>query len=168
MPIRILRAIQDKGANMIPDREYSYHEAQIPARAAQPGAGLDRQAPDIPQLVSALYSQAPVPLRTKVLECLLGPVGPLALVSIAAGAFSPLLQRLARGGIFISFEDVARFSAAHVLELARYVEQASPEVLLRLGAMIASNPVGIATVSGSALLLALGSARGRSVTSPGE
>ena len=153
---------------MIHEREYSYHEPQVPAPAAQPAGGCDRPLQDIPELVSALYSQAPVPLRTKLLECLLGPVGPLALVSIAAGAFSPLLQRLARGGIFISFEDAARFSAAHVLELARYVEQASPEVLLRLGAMIASNPVGIATVSGSALLLALGSSRGRALTSPGE
>jgi hypothetical protein len=53
-------------------------------------------------------------------------------------------------------EDVARVSAEHVLELARYVEQCSPHSLLRIGALIASTPIGVASVSGSALVVALG------------
>jgi len=121
--------------------------------------------PDIPELVSEIYGAAPAPLRTKLLEVLLRPVGPLALVAIGAGAFAHLLQRLTREAVpAISLEDAARISAAQVLELARYVEQASPEILLRIGTLIASNPVGLATVSSSALLLLLNAGRASGVT----
>lgn len=110
----------------------------------------------IPELVSELYSKSPAPLRTQLLECLLRPVGPLALVAIAAGAFSHLLHRLTRDAAPISLEDVARITSEHVLELARYVEQCNPHELMRVGSLLASSPIGVATVSGSALLLALG------------
>ena len=111
----------------------------------------------IPELVSQVYQQAPMPLRPRLLECLLRPVGPLALVAIAAGAFRRFLYRLRRNAMPISIEDAARITADHVLELARYVEQSSPDVLLKFAALIAAHPLGIATVSGSALLTALGS-----------
>lgn len=109
----------------------------------------------IAELVSELYNDAPAPLRTKLVECLLRPVGPLAIVTIAAGAFSHLLYRLRLHGVPVSLDDVARISSEHVLELARYVEQCSPHALLRIGSLIASSPIGIASVSGSALLVAL-------------
>jgi len=110
----------------------------------------------IPELVSEVYSKSPAPLRTKLLECLLRPVGPLALLTIATGAFSHLMHRLTRDAAPISLDEVARISSEHVLELARYVEQSSPHELLRIGSLIASSPMGVATMSGSALLLALG------------
>ena len=109
-----------------------------------------------PELVSEIYGKSPAPLRTKLLECLLRPVGPLALVTIATGAFSHLLHRLTREASPISLDEAARITSEHVLELARYVEQCSPHELVRIGSLIAANPMGIATMSGSALLLALG------------
>jgi len=109
----------------------------------------------IPKLVSEVYDQAPARVRAKLLECLLRPVGPLALVTIAAGAFGRFLYRLQRDAVPISLDDVARVTSDHVLELARYVEQSSPGVLLQVGTLIAARPLGWATVSGSALLLAL-------------
>src|SRR6266446_5318788 len=98
-----------------------------------------KSAYDIPELVCAVYETAPVPLRTKLLECLLRPVGPLALVAIAAGAFGHLLYRLRRDAMPISLDDLARITPGHVLELTRYVEQCSPHVLLRIGSLIAAS-----------------------------
>jgi hypothetical protein len=117
---------------------------------------MNRLAQGVPELVSQVYHQAPMRLRTKLLECLLRPVGPLALVTIAAGAFGRFLYRLRRNAMPISIEDAARITSDHVLELARYVEQCSPDALLRFGALIAGHPLGFATLSGSALLMALG------------
>jgi hypothetical protein len=110
----------------------------------------------IPELVSQVYQQAPMRLRPRLLECLLRPVGPLALVAIAAGAFRRFLYRLRRNAMPISIEEAARVTSDHVLELARYVEQSSPDALLRFAALIAAHPLGFATVHGSALLIALG------------
>jgi hypothetical protein len=119
---------------------------------------------NIPELVSAVYEEAPAPLRTKLLECLLRPIGPLALVVVAAGAFGHLAYRLRRDAVPISLDDAARITSSHVLELARYVEQCSPQVLLRIGSLIAANPIGVATISGSALLLALSFWRRRKIS----
>jgi hypothetical protein len=116
---------------------------------------------NIPELVSDVYDKAPAPLRTKLLECLLGPVGPLALVAIATGAFGHLLYRLRQDGMPISLDDAARITSNHVLELARFVEQSSPDALLQLGSLIADSPIGVATMSGSTLLLALRTARAK-------
>jgi hypothetical protein len=114
----------------------------------------------IPELVSAVYEKAPAHLRTKLLEYLLRPIGPLALVAIAAGAFGHLLYRLRRDAVPISLEDVARITSSHVLELARYLEQCSPHALLRIGSVIAPSPM-VATIGGSALLVALSAWRRR-------
>jgi len=110
----------------------------------------------IPELVSALYRDAPASFRTQLLECLLKPVGPLAIVTIATGAFAHLLYRLRFHGIPVSLDDAARISSEHVFELTRYVAQANPETLLGIGALIADSPFGLATVTGTALLAALG------------
>ncbi|SPE19950.1 hypothetical protein SBBP1_1090003 [Burkholderiales bacterium] len=110
----------------------------------------------IPELVSEIYDEAPAPVRTKLLEYLLRPVGPLALVTIATGAFAHLLHRLTRDATPISSDDAARITSDHVLELACYVEQCSPHALERIGSLIADSQMGVATMSGSALLLALG------------
>ena len=110
----------------------------------------------IPELVSEIYDKAPAPLRTKLLECLLRPVGPLALVTIATGAFRHLLHRLTAESTPISLDDAARITSEHVLELARYVEQCSPHELVRVASLIDGSSLAVATMSGSALLLALG------------
>jgi hypothetical protein len=55
----------------------------------------------------------------------------------------------------ISLDDVARITSDQVLDLARYVEQCSPAVLLRLGTLVSQSPMAVATLSGSALLIAL-------------
>jgi len=76
---------------------------------------------------------APPSARAQLLECLVRPLGPLALVAIAAGAFGHLFYRLRRDAAPISPDDVSRITSEQVLELTRYVEQCSPDVLLHFG-----------------------------------
>jgi hypothetical protein len=128
------------------------------------GAAVDRQqvagenppARNIPELVSAVYHEGPASLRTRLLECLVRPLGPLAVVAIAAGAFGHLLYRLRHDAAPISTDDASRITSEQVLELTRYVEQCSPDALLQIGVLIADPPISAATVSGTALVTALG------------
>jgi len=110
---------------------------------------------DIPALVSELYDRAPEALRVELLEHLLRPVGPLAMVAIAAGAFGRFVYRLRRDAVPVALEDAARITSIHVLHLARYVEQSSPHVLRQVASLVAHQPLGLATISASALLVAL-------------
>lgn len=109
----------------------------------------------LPELVAAAYRQAAVPLRARVLEALTRPLGTLALATIAAGAFANVLYRRSHDAWPVSLDDAARFTQDQVLELARFVEQCSPDALLQVGSMLADNPVGWAGVSGSLLALAI-------------
>jgi hypothetical protein len=110
----------------------------------------------IPELVSAVYEESPASLRTQLLECLMRPLGPLAVVAIGGGAFRHLLHRLRPEAAPISPDEVRRITPEQVLELTRYVEQCSPGALRRIGALIADYPIGVVTTSGVALLIALG------------
>lgn len=107
------------------------------------------------QLVCEVYAESSAPLRARVLECLLRPVGPLGLVAVAAGAFGSFLHRESWGRLSVSFEDTLRFSSDQVFELTRFVDQVRPEALGQLAGLMAENPVCLTTLSGSLLLIAL-------------
>jgi len=109
----------------------------------------------IPELIAEFYRTATSPLRAKLLECLLQPVGPLGLVVIAAGAFGELLRRGNYARLAVLPEDATRISADQMLELARYVEQCSPETFLKIASVLAENPVGFAGLGSSVLLIGL-------------
>jgi hypothetical protein len=121
-----------------------------------------RQLSRIPELIAEVYRTATSPLRVKLLECLLQPIGPLGLVAIAAGAFGEFLHRRNCIQLAVSPEDATRVSADQMLELARYVQQCNPETFQRLAALLAESPVGIAGMGGSVLLIALRAWRNRS------
>jgi hypothetical protein len=133
-----------------------FHRGRAAVDQRPQGAGEKEPARNIPELVSAVYDEAPAPLRTHLLECLVRPLGPLALVAVAGGAFRHLLYRLRRDAVPISLRDTSRVTPEQVLELTLYVEQCNPDALLRIGALIADRPVGVLTMSGAALLTALG------------
>ena len=77
-------------------------------------------------------------------------------MAIAAGAFGHLFYRLRRDAAPISPDDVSRITSEQVLELTRYVEQCSPDVLLHFGALITSCPIDAVAMRGTPLLTALG------------
>jgi hypothetical protein len=126
----------------------------IDAAAAAAGLPEPREA-NVPVLVAALYDEAPVGLRQRLLNHLLGPVGPLALVALATGAFARLLPAERWSGAHARLDDVLSIRADQVLDLARYVQQKSPELLWRLPEIIGSSPVVLGTLSGVLLLTAL-------------
>jgi hypothetical protein len=137
-----------------------------PIAAAAEAAGLPApHEANVPVLVAALYDEAPVGLRQRLLNHLLGPVGPLALVAVATGAFASLLPPERWSGAQARLDDVLRIRADQVLDLALYVQQKAPEMLWRLPEIIGSSPVVLGTLSGVLLLTAL-RARERTATAP--
>jgi hypothetical protein len=110
---------------------------------------------NVPVLVAALYDEAPASLRQRLLNHLLRPVGPLALVAVAAGAFARLLPPERWSSAQVQLDDVWAIRPEQVLDLARYVEQKAPEMLWRLPEILASSPVMLTTLSGALLLVAL-------------
>lgn len=105
------------------------HHPSAPADAADSSATAVRLVPELDQL----YAQADAPRRARLLQILLRPVGPLALVGIAAGAFASLLPASSRWqGARITPEAAAAIGSDAVHELALYLVQKSPDVLPRL------------------------------------
>jgi len=137
--------------------EFDDVEDRVVARGDRPLPVAPRRGhlTHIPKLIAAVYSEATGPLRVKLLECLLQPVGVLGLVAIAAGAFGALLNRGSYKRLDISLDDAARVTTDQMLELARYVEQCSPDTFHQIASLLGENPVGIAGLSSSVLLLAL-------------
>jgi len=110
---------------------------------------------ELAPLVADLFNEAPPPLRVRLLNGLLQPVGPLALVAVAAGAFARLLPTTRWQRVYASLDDAMRITAGQVLDLARYVEQKSPESFAQLPALLAGSPLWAGSLSGALLLLAL-------------
>jgi hypothetical protein len=109
----------------------------------------------LPELVADVYRSATAPLRAILLECLLLPIGPLALVVIAAGTFGEFLHRGSPMRPEVSPEDATRVSADQMLELARFVEQRNPEAFQQIASLMAEHPLGTAGVGTSVALMAL-------------
>jgi hypothetical protein len=109
----------------------------------------------VAKLLAQLYRQAPPALQLDMLTQLLRPVGPLALVAIAAGAFGRLLPPTRWQGVQLSADDAQHFNAQQVYELVRYVEQKSPELLLQLPQLVADPRLWLGSATGALLLLLL-------------
>ncbi len=109
----------------------------------------------VARLVARLYSQAAPAARARLLAQLLRPVGPLALVAIAAGAFGRLLPASRWEGARVTLDEAQRFNVQQVYELARYVEQKSPELLLQLPQLVADPRLWFGSATGALLLMLL-------------
>lgn len=114
-----------------------------------------REAASTPRLVARLYRSSNAPLRAKLLECLLRPLGTLSLAAVSAGAFAAFVGRSPAREVFVTLEEVARFSSAQILELACFVEQVSPQAMQQVADLLSENAVGLATFGASAALLLL-------------
>jgi hypothetical protein len=67
------------------------------SRATAPTVRVVVRRTSVARLLATLYRQAPAATRADLLSQLLRPVGPLALVAIAAGAFGRLLPHVSAG-----------------------------------------------------------------------
>ena len=88
----------------------------VAAAAAPPAVAARGRAA---RLVARLYGSANLPLRKRLLACLVRPLGPLGLAAVAAGAFTALVSRSVAGGLSNASGDDARFSKEQITELAR-------------------------------------------------
>jgi len=125
--------------------------------ATSPGVGAAAPATGrAARLLARLYGSANLALRTRLVACLLRPLGSLGVAAVAAGAFTVVLSRRGAGGLGVAMADVAEFSKDQVAELARFVEQVSPEALQQAAGLVFENSVGVGAFTASvALLLAL-------------
>lgn len=121
--------------------------------ALPPTRGQQLDGAGAPRLVARLYAGADPALRTRMLACLMRPLGPLGLAAIASGAFASFLARATPTGLVVVIEDAARYSSAQVYELARFAEQVSPEALQQFASLFNEPPLGLAAASAAALSL---------------
>lgn len=113
------------------------------------------------RLISRLYAAASTPLRAQMLADLLRPLSPLAIVGIAAGAFASFLHRTGPPGGQVALSDVGNYSNEQIFELARFVEQVSPEALQQVATLVADSPISMTALSVSAALLLTRLLRGK-------
>ena len=104
------------------------------ARARAPPA-----AAASPRLLARLYGSANLALRTRLVACLVRPLGSLGVAAVAAGAFTVVLARRGGGGLGVAMADVAGSPKDQIAELARFVEQVSPEALQQAAALVSEN-----------------------------
>jgi len=126
------------------------------AASAGPGAPTPAAEGRAARLMARLYGSANLALRTRLVACLLRPLGSLGVAAVAAGAFTVVLTRRSAGGIGVAMADVADVSKEQVAELARFVEQVSPDALQQAAGMVFENSYNVGAFTASvALLLAL-------------
>jgi len=137
-----------------------HRQPPLPATASEvPGAehpeGQLRDAASIPAIVARAFSVAGLTVRARVLSRLLASVGPLALAVLGGGAFVKYLQQARWSEIHVSVEDAARATYGQVFELARYVQQSSPEVAEQVLAVLSRDVSTMAALGVSAAAMAI-------------
>ena len=105
------------------------------------------------RLAARLYAGATAVQRSRIVTTLCRPLGPLALVAVASGAFAGLLDRASALGGALHVDELAGFTRDQVFELARFVEQASPEALQQVAGSVAENPWGVSALGAAAAVL---------------
>lgn len=136
-------------------------EAEVARRATTPGGrAVAEDRSRVARLACRLYAGAGALHRRQMLACLLRPLGTLAIVGVASGAFAGLLDRVGERVSGLSIEELGRFTNEQIFELARFVEQVSPEALHNFASSVADNPLGLSTLTASAALLMMNALRG--------
>jgi hypothetical protein len=120
-----------------------------------PSASVPARPGRVARLLARLYSSSSLAIRTRLVACLVRPLSPLGLAAVSAGAFTVVLASSRGGSLSVAMADAARFSRDQIAELARFVEQVSPEALQQAAALLVDRS-GVGTFAASvALLLAL-------------
>ena len=124
-----------------------------------PAPGGDGGAVLVPLYVAGVFREAPVAFRVQLIECLMRPMGALGLVAVAGGVFAAVRQRHGWARLQVTLDDAARISADQVMELAAYLQQATPEVFRQVADLVADQPLAVSGLSAVLLLNVLRSVR---------
>ena len=126
-------------------------EAEVTRRAV--ALGIQTREPGersrAARLAARLYASAGAVQRSRIVATLLKPLGPLAIVGVASGAFASLLHRMPA----LPLDELGDFTREQVFELARFVEQVSPDALQQVGGAVADNPFGVSAFGAAAAVL---------------
>ncbi len=133
---------------------------RVTSTADPSGDGAARADSRIARLASRLYAGAGTLQRPRMLACLLRPLGPLALVAVASGAFSGFLNRMGEFGTGLGVDELGHYSKEQVFELARFVEQVSPDAIQQFARTIADRPVGLSAFTASVALVLMRALQG--------
>jgi len=131
----------------------AFDDEILDSSAVAPRAVSDQVRPRVARLVSRVYAAAGAPLRARMLACLVRPLGSLALVAVASGAFAGFLYRRSEGGAGIPLDELGRYSNDQIFELTRFVEQVSPDALQQIASLLGDSPVGVFAFSTAAAML---------------
>lgn len=137
-------------------------DAEVDDVPSSGGHGIGEPAvrPRVARLTARLYAAAGAPLRVRMLSCLVRPLGSLGLAAVASGAFAQLLYRRGDGGSDLRTGEPAGYSNDQILELARFVEQVSPDAIQQVAGLLADNPAGISAFSAAVALLLVRTLKG--------
>ena len=138
-------------------------EAEVTRRAAALGirTTLPGERSRVARLASRLYTGASALQRSRIVTTLLRPLGPLAIVAVASGAFAGLLTRAGSIGQAAYVDELGAFTGEQIFELARFVEQVSPDALQQAAGAVVDNPFGVSTFGAAAAVLLAGAMRSR-------
>jgi hypothetical protein len=103
--------------------------ARLPLTPTADGQADSRKRSAIAKVVSRVYRVANDALRADMLVHLLRPLGALARVAVASGAFARLLRHDGLVPDTISAEDIARYSSEQIRELTLFVHEVNPDAL---------------------------------------
>jgi hypothetical protein len=136
-------------------------EAEVTRRAMALGIATRRpgERSRAARLASRLYDGAGAVQRSRFVATLLRPLGPLALVAVASGAFARLLHRAGTLGVPLPIDELADYSREQVFELARFVEQVCPDALQQAASAIVENPIGVSGFGAAAAALLVAAVR---------
>ena len=128
-------------------------EHRLPPAGAKPRKTV--QADSTPRLIGRLYVASDRGLRAELLACLLRPLSPLGRAAVAAGVFAAFVASDSFESILAAMDGASRFSNAQIAELARFVQQVSPQALERFAHLAADNRVGMTAFGIAAATLLL-------------
>ena len=111
------------------------------------------EVPDpVPALLGRVYAEAPTPLKSRLLEHLLKPLGLLSLAAVCNGAFANVaLNR----NWAIRPELAQAVDGDQVMALTAYVQQVSVQAVTGLSQVLSASPVMQGSVAASALVALL-------------
>ncbi len=105
----------------------------------------------VAELVGQVYRDAPAPVRGRLLEQLIKPLGILSLVAVANGVFAKISLGRGWSNLKIAPQDVQDVRVSDVVALANYVQQVSIQAIDGLAQIVATSPA--LTGSAAAVML---------------
>jgi hypothetical protein len=126
-----------------------------PAPGAAGAGKQTRRGNTTARLIGRLYTASDRSVRPQLLSCLLRPLSPLGRVAVAAGAFAMFVTTDSLDTMLARMDEATRFSSEQIAELARFVQQVSPQALDRFAQLATDNRIGMTAfgLAAAALLL---------------